>query len=356
LSNRRAFRIRGSRRLHHSLSAASRRLITGLAGAALLVAGSAYGDSDSQSSTSPLVHVTDLPLPGGPSRFDYQSLNGRRGILYIAHLGADRLLAFDVTARKVVGEVPVAQVHGVLAVPRLGRVYASATGDRSLVTIDEHSERIVTRAPAGRYPDGIAYDARNGHLFVSDEAGGIEAIVDAQSGRRIGSVQLGGEAGNVVYDAATDRVLVAVQTHNTVAVIDPNRAEIVRRVPLRGCLHDHGLLVDPATRLAFVACDYNAKLLVLDLRTLKVTQIAAVGDGPDVLAFDPGLRRLYVAAEIGPVTVFAEKQRRLRKIGQVIVGPHAHTVAVDPHTHLVYFPLENIGGKPILRIMRGRPG
>jgi hypothetical protein len=31
--------------------------------------------------------------------------------------------------------------------------------------------------------------------------------------------------------------------------------------------------------------------------------------------------------------------------------PHAHTVAVDPNSHLVYFPLENVDGHPLLRIM-----
>jgi hypothetical protein len=31
---------------------------------------------------------------------------------------------------------------------------------------------------------------------------------------------------------------------------------------------------------------------------------------------------------------------------------HARTVCVDPVTHLVYFPLENIDGHPILRIMK----
>ena len=34
-----------------------------------------------------------------------------------------------------------------------------------------------------------------------------------------------------------------------------------------------------------------------------------------------------------------------------MVMPHAHTVCVDPATHLVYFPLENLDGHPILRIM-----
>jgi hypothetical protein len=32
--------------------------------------------------------------------------------------------------------------------------------------------------------------------------------------------------------------------------------------------------------------------------------------------------------------------------------PHAHSVSVDLKTHLVYFPLENVDGKPLLRIMR----
>jgi hypothetical protein len=32
--------------------------------------------------------------------------------------------------------------------------------------------------------------------------------------------------------------------------------------------------------------------------------------------------------------------------------PHAHTVSVDPKTHLVYFPLENVDGRPVLRIMK----
>jgi len=32
--------------------------------------------------------------------------------------------------------------------------------------------------------------------------------------------------------------------------------------------------------------------------------------------------------------------------------PHAHTVSVDSKTHLVYFPLENIDGHPLLGIMK----
>jgi hypothetical protein len=38
-----------------------------------------------------------------------------------------------------------------------------------------------------------------------------------------------------------------------------------------------------------------------------------------------------------------------------VTMPHAHSVAVDARTHLVYFPLQDVGGRPILRVMSGRP-
>jgi hypothetical protein len=85
---------------------------------------------------------------------------------------------------------------------------------------------------------------------------------------------------------------------------------------------------------------------------MKLLSVHQVGEDPDVLlALDPGLKRLYVSAESGTVAVFQESDRDLRLLGQFDM-PHAHTVAVDPKSHLVYFPLENVGGDPLLRIMR----
>lgn len=84
---------------------------------------------------------------------------------------------------------------------------------------------------------------------------------------------------------------------------------------------------------------------------MKLLTVHQVGEDPDVLAFDAGLKRLYVSAESGTVTVLEERNRDLRQLGQFHM-PHAHTVSVDPKTHLVYFPLENIDGYPLLRIMQ----
>ena len=296
----------------------------------------------------PLKTVATVPLPGGSSRLGYPSIDSKRNRLYIAHLGGGLVIVFDTKKRRVVKTISAPGAHGVLAVPALGRVYASATDDHELLTIDEQSGKVIARAPAGDYPDGIAYDSADRRVYVSDESGGVETVFTA-NGRRIGTVQLGGEAGNVQYDAVANRVLVDVQSRNEVAVINPRTNRVIRRVALPGCENNHGLLVDAPRRLAFVACQGNARLLTVDLRHMKITGRASIGQSPDVLAFDTSLRRLYFSAESGDVAFFAERGRGLTKLGQAFLAPAAHTVAVDSGTHLVYFPLQT-GAK--LKIMK----
>jgi YVTN family beta-propeller protein len=296
----------------------------------------------------PLKTVATVPLPGGHSRLDYASVDSTRNRLYIAHLGGGLVIVFDTKTRRVVKTIPAPGAHGVLAVPALGRVYASATDAHQLLTIDARTNKVIARAPAGEYPDGIAYDSDDRRVYVSDESGGVETVLSA-NGRRIATVQLGGEAGNVQYDSVSRHVLADVQTRNEVAVINPRTNRVTRRVALPGCDHAHGLLVDAPRRLAFVACQANAALLTLDLRNWKIIGRTTVGQSPDVLAFDTSLRRLYVSAESGTVAVFAEHGHGLEKLAQGFLAANAHTVAVDPSTHLVYFPLES---GPKLQIMK----
>ena len=111
--------------------------------------------------------------------------------------------------------------------------------------------------------------------------------------------------------------------------------------------------VDAPRRLAFVACDGNAKLRTLNLRTMRFTGTFDVGSSPDVLALDASKRRLYVSAESGVVAVFAETATSARPLGRAFLATEAHSVAVDPATHLVYFPLQSGStGGPQLLIMR----
>jgi DNA-binding beta-propeller fold protein YncE len=300
---------------------------------------------------APLELVADVPLSGAAARFDYQSLDVANNRLYIAHMDADQLAVFDTKTRSVIATLAgFPRVHGVIIVPELNRVYASATGDHKVLAVDAETLKIISRAGPIHYPDGLAYAPGVKRVFVSDEHGNADAVVDAITGALVKTIPLGGNAGNTVYDPGSGKILVSVRQKDELVMIDPASEAIIGRYPLPGIEGPHGVALDVSARLAFVAGEGNNKLAVFDLSTMRVLGTYAVGRGPDVLAFDPGVKTLYVAAESGQVSVFQESGNALALKGTIKM-PHAHTVSVDPQTHLVYFPLENLNGHPMLRIM-----
>ena len=300
---------------------------------------------------SPLNFVADIPLPGAAVRFDYQSLDPSHGRLYIAHMNANQLVVFDTRKREVVANLDgFPSVHGVWAVPELSRVYASATGEHQVAVVNMDTLKTIARVGPVKYPDGIAYAPSAKRIFVSDEHGDTDAVIDATTNKLLTAIPLGGGAGNTVYDPDRGRILVAVHEKNELVAIDPATAKIAGHYPLPGLQSPHGIALDTAKRLAFVAGEENHKLAVVDLTTMKVLALHDVGEDPDVLAFDAGIGWLYVSAESGNITVFREDGKSLALEGKLFL-PHGHTVSVDLASHLVYFPLQDLDGHPVLRIM-----
>jgi DNA-binding beta-propeller fold protein YncE len=300
--------------------------------------------------SAPLKQVADVPLRGPAVRFDHQSLDASHGRLYIAHMNADQLVVFDTKKREVVASLDGFPIHGVWAVPELGRVYASATGEHKIAVVDMETLKTLAKTGPIKYPDGIAFAPGPKRVFVSDEHGNADAVIDAKTNSLIATVPLDGGAGNTVYDPGSGHILVAVHEKNELVAIDPATAKIIARYPVPGIESPHGIALDVSARLAFVAREENNKIAVVDLTNMQVLATYPVGKDPDVLAFDTGLKQLYVSAESGNVTVFREDGKNLATVGTFYM-PHAHTVSVDSDTHLVYFPLQNIDGHPLLRIM-----
>ena len=301
----------------------------------------------------PLQHVVDVELGGHPTRIDYESFDPQRHLLFVAHLGDSAIIVFDTRAQRVVSRiVNVSEAHGVLSIPELGKAYASATGSNEVVAIDETTLQITARIPGGTYPDGMAYAPEAHKLYVSDEFGKTVTVIDVETNTRLMTIPMGGEVGNTQYDAASKHVFSNVQTRRQLIEIDPATDRIVDRIDLPGADENHGLLIDAVNRRAFIACEGNDKLLALDLASKKVISSFDVGHAPDVLALDFGLHRLYVAGEAGIVSVFDVQSGNVAKIAEGSPGPNAHVVGVDPATHQVYFPLKNVRGSAVLRIMR----
>jgi DNA-binding beta-propeller fold protein YncE len=313
------------------------------------------GAAPTAASPLPLTQVTDLPLPGHASRFDYQWLDPTSRRLYIAHLGDSSLVAFDLDGQRVIQEVTgLPSVHGVVAAPEQHQVFATATAEKTLALIDDRTFEVKARVPAGEYPNGLAYDPKSGRVFVSNNSGVGVGVVDVKTAHALPGIDVGGGAGNTQFDAESGHVLAAVHGKGALADIDPASMRVTSRIALSGISTCHGLLVASSLRLAFAACrgTAGARLVVVDLGAQRQLQALPLPSDIDVLAFDPGLKRLYAASETGTVAVFAlAADRTVTELGRGFVGPNAHSVAVDPVTHRVYFPIANVSGRPVLRVM-----
>jgi DNA-binding beta-propeller fold protein YncE len=146
-----------------------------------------------------------------------------------------------------------------------------------------------------------------------------------------------------------------VQSHYELIAVDPTALKVVTRYRLSGCKHPHGLRIANGISIGYVACDENDRLLAVDLTSGRITADLPICHDPDVLAADPDSKRLYVACESGFLSVIDTRDApKPVKLGDVEVGAHAHSVAVDPVTHHLFVPLRDLGGKAVMRILAPR--
>ena len=338
----------------------------------LAVCGSALAQEHPSPASRLFSAAGDYALGASVDRTDYESVDPIARRLYIAKMGGGQLLVFDIERNKLVAQLDgFPKVTGVLAVPELHKVYASVPGGgavqslfvglgmaglssgRGVVVVrDIRTLKELARLPGGVFPDGIAYDPKIHRVFVSDELGSAITAIDANLDKIIARIPAGGEVGNVRYDPRTDKVYAPVQSHNELIAIDPGRGAVVARHALGGCEHPHGLTVAPIGGLGYVACDGNDRLLTVDLSTGRVLNKQPVAHDPDVLAVDADANHLYVASESGNLSTFniAAADAPV-SLGDVFVAEDAHTVAVDPVSHRLYFALANLNGHAALRVL-----
>lgn len=300
----------------------------------------------------PLEKVADVPLPGGQTRFDYQDIDSAKGLLVVAHMNDNSVLIISLADGSVLKELRnIPTPRGIAVASDASRIFVTSTPNQ-LVIIDSATFGEIGRVATGSSPDGDAWDPDDQIVGVSDQGdGALSLLANAGNGTRT-SVALGSETGNVVYDATQKQFWITVvggRSPNELVEVDPKTATVTTRIPLAGCDGAHGLRLHPDGESAFVACENNDRLARVELRGSHAVVTAATGSGPDVLSIDSDRGWLYLAAESGDLTVWDITKPGLALVGHDRPGSNAHTVAADPATHRVFFPLP---AGPVLRIMK----
>ncbi len=304
----------------------------------------------------PLVLVADVPLPGGATRFDYQEIEPGPGHLVVAHMNDGSVLVTDLRDGSVLKELKgIPTARGVAVADDVGTIFVTSSPNQ-LVLIDSKALAEIRRVTTGNAPDGVAWDPTHRVVGVSDQGDGALSLIEESGTGARKQVPLGKETGNVVYDVARGWFWITVVRSappDQLVAVDPTAAKVMTSIAVPGCSGAHGLRLHPDGKSALIACEGNEVLARVDLDGAHAVTTGATGSGPDVLSIDPGLGWLYVAAESGDLTVFDIHKPGVVLVGHDRPGDHAHSVAVDPATHRVFFPLmKGPNGTPVLRIMK----
>ena len=293
------------------------------------------------------VAVFEVPGPPG-KRFDYLAIDEDDNYLLSAHLAAGLLHVIDVQKNVVVKTVPgVPGIEGVAYIAEGKKVYTANWWENTIGVVDLARMAVTKRIPTEAKPDGIAYAPPFRKAYVSNERAKAESVIDVASDTIVKVLRFDSETGVPQYDPVARKVYVNLQDQNTLAVIDPATDAVVGRHPVDGCRGNHGMALAPEHHRAFLSCEGNDVLTIFDLDAHRAIAHLPMAKGADVVMFDPGLGRIYVACSSGAISVFQmDDPHHFRKVEDFPVEPKIHSLAVDRRTHRVYAPAEQDKGRP----------
>jgi hypothetical protein len=273
--------------------------------------------------------------------------------LLSAHLGPGILYLIDVRTNTLVKAVPgVPGITGLEYVPGLHKVYTSDWGEQKIGVVDLRSMTVLQRLPTAAKPNGSTYAAPFRKIYVADTLGKAVAVIDVNKDEIIKTLSFKSETGMPQYDSVAKRVYVNLRNRNEIAEIDPAKDAVLGTYPVEGCRYNHGMALDSDHHRGFLLCNGTRTLTVFALDSHKSVAHLPIPQGADVVKFDAGIGRIYVACSSGFISVFHQDDAdHYRKLEDFPVQKMIHSLAVDTATHRVYAPEQQEDGRPVARMI-----
>ena len=294
----------------------------------------------------PLKLVETIPMPGVRGRIDHLSIDVKGRRLFVSALGNDTVEVLDLASGKDIHSITgMHEPQGVYYVPASNRIFVANGDDGVVRVLDGSTYRQLSAVQLSSDADDIRYDAAKKLIFVGYGSGGI-AVLDAMTGRELGTIKLRGHAEAFEVENGGSRIYVNVPEAREIAVADWNRRTVIAQWPMEKYRDNFPMALDRARRRLFVVCRRPAELLALDSRSGKVVaHLAVAGDADDVY-YDAARRRLYVSGGQGAISVVDQADAdhyRLRT--SIPTAPGARTSLFVPQMDRFYLAVPRHGSQ-----------
>jgi DNA-binding beta-propeller fold protein YncE len=289
-------------------------------------------------------HVVTTYKVGGDGGWDYLTADAAARRVYISR--GTHVMVLDADSGKSVGDIAdTPGVHGIALAPELGRGFTSNGREGTVSIFDIKTLATSSKVKVGDNPDAILYDPATKRVFTFNGRSQDSTVVDATSGKVLGTIKLDGKPEFAASDAK-GMIYVNIEDKSELTAIDPNKMEVKAKWPLAPCEEPSGLSIDRKNRRLFVGCG-NKMMAVVDADSGKVLATPAIGDGVDATTFDAETGQAFASCGAdGVLTVVKEESPGKFTAENVPTQKGARTLALDSKTHNVFVVTAQFGTRP----------
>jgi DNA-binding beta-propeller fold protein YncE len=277
--------------------------------------------------------------------FDYITVDSAARRVYLSHGTEVKVIDADIGAQ--IGNITgLKQDHGVAVASEFGRGFISDGGQGKVVIFDLKTLKAIGETKADKDADCVIYDPFSKRVFVMDGDPHKATVIDAQTEKVAGTIELGGSPEFAVADGK-GTVYINLEDKSELVAVDSVSLKIKSRWPVAPAGAPTALAMDVAHHRLFSAGREPQKLVVLDSDSGRVLQSFPISGGVDAAAYEPETGLIFASTREGFVHVFHEDSpEKFSEVETIKTELGAKTMGLDTKTHHLFLDTADFAPVP----------
>jgi hypothetical protein len=284
---------------------------------------------------------------GGDGSWDYVTVDPENKRVYAPR--TTDIQVVDETSGKLVADITGFQgLHGIAIAPEFNRGFVTGNDpDAEIYLVDLKEMKMTGKITVNgaKGSDSLMYDPFSKRAFINTAGSNNAQVVDAATGKYVGSVTLPGRPEAAVPDGKGS-VFVNIVDKDQVAEYDTQKLTVKNTFSSTPCVRGYGIAMDTTNRRLFIGCQptgTSGVLVVMNADNGKVIAAIPIGVGGDGVGFDPNTGDIFApcrddgTGKMGATYIVHEDSPdKYSSVAEVKTIYGARTVAVDPKIHHMF--------------------